>query len=147
MKKRRILAAWGLTMAFLSGCGASFDVSQSTLEDYANDNEGVYADVTSDYSDYDYVEGVYVVETDDIHVELWDLDSTTDASAWFQNNVETLKSTAKTNSGSSTSNGGNYKFNTDDGYYRILFSEDEGVYAHGDKEAVDAALSTMGIAK
>lgn len=54
----------------LTGCGASFDVTPSTLESYANSNSGIYSDVTSDFSSYDYVEGVYVAETDGAHVEL-----------------------------------------------------------------------------
>lgn len=63
-------------VVMLTGCGASFSISASDLEKYSEDNSAVYADMSDSYTDtYDYV-----MEKDDVHVELWDLDITQNAS-------------------------------------------------------------------
>ena len=148
MKKLKKIVAVSLAgMMLLTGCGASFDVSSSALETYADEQSGVYADVTDNYSEYDYVEGVYVAETDGAHVELWDFNNAEYAGGWFTNNVESTKTMAASHSGSSNSEGGDYSFNVDGTYYRILFSGDKGIYAYGTKENVNQALSSMGIVK
>lgn len=146
MKKLGYLAAVSFVGAMmLTGCGASFSVSSSVLEDYADHNSGLYADVTSDYADTSSLEGVYVMETDDIHVELWDWEDTAHASAWFQDNMEILKDESSSHSGSDTTSGGDYSFKTLGKYYRLLFSDDQGIYAYGDKEALNNALIEMNI--
>ncbi|MGN0342671.1 MAG: hypothetical protein ACI4DO_07745 [Roseburia sp.] len=146
MKKVSYLVAVGLMGAMLlTGCGASFSVSPSDLEDYADNNSGLYADVTSDYTGTSSLEGVYVMETDDIHVELWDWEDTTHASAWFQDNMEILKDESSSHSGSDTTSGGDYSFKASDNYYRLLFSDDQGIYAYGDKDALNDALIEMNV--
>lgn len=95
---------------------------------------------------YDYLDGLYVMEKDDVHIELWDLDTTQNASKWFESNVEDIKEGSKSSSGSSTSSGGSYTISTDDIVYRILFSEDKGIYAYGDtKDSVNKVLADLNI--
>ena len=148
MKGLKKLLPVSIVALMLTGCGASFDVTPSTLENYASSNSGIYSDVTSDYSSYDYVEGVYVTETDDAHVEMWDFDTKINASAWFSENVEDLKSGSSSISGSNTTTSGDYTINTSETCYRVLFCNDKGIYAYGDdKDAVNSVLSSMNITK
>lgn len=145
MKKSALIAGL-IGVVLLTGCGAKFDISSADLENW----EGcTYSDVSDDYtSNYDYVDGVYVAEKDDIHVELWDLNSTSNASKWFEGNVEDIKEKAKSSSGSSTSASGDYTINTGDVVYRILFCGDKGIYAYGDdKDSLNDALSALNITK
>lgn len=148
MKGFKKLLTVSAVALMLTGCGASFDVTPSTLENYASSNSGVYSDVTSDYSSYGYVEGVYVAETDGAHVELWDMSSKDNASAWFSGNVEELKAGSSSSAGSNTTSSGDYTINVSGACYRVLFCNDKGIYAYGDtKEAVNSALSSMNIIK
>lgn len=137
----------GLLVASLTGCGASFSISATDLEKYSEDNSAVYADMSDSYTEtYDYLDGLYVMEKDDVHIELWDLDTTQNASKWFESNVEDIKEGSKSSSGSSTSSGGSYIISTDDMVYRVLFSEDKGIYAYGDtKDSVNKVLADLNI--
>lgn len=147
MRKKGLLVASLIGVVMLTGCGASFSISASDLEKYSEDNSAVYADMSDSYTDtYDYLDGLYVMEKDDVHVELWDLDTTQNASKWFESNVEDIKDGSKSSSGSSTSSGGSYTISTDDMIYRILFSEDKGIYAYGDtKDSVNKVLADLNI--
>lgn len=131
----------------LTGCGASFSISATDLEKYSEDNSAVYADMSDSYTEtYDYLDGLYVMKKDDVHIELWDLDTTQNASKWFESNVDGIKEGSKSSSGSSTSSGGSYTISTDDMVYRILFSEDKGIYAYGDtKDSVNKVLADLNI--
>lgn len=130
MRKKGLLVASLIGVVMLTGCGASFSISASDLEKYSEDNSAVYADMSDSYTDtYDYLDGLYVMEKDDVHVELWDLDTTQNASKWFESNVEDIKEGSKSSSGSSTS-----------------FSEDKGIYAYGDtKDSVNKVLVDLNI--
>lgn len=147
MRKKGLLVASLIGVVMLTGCGASFSISASDLEKYSEDNSAVYADMSDSYTDtYDYLDGLYVMEKDDVHVELRDLDTTQNASKWFESNVEDIKEGSKSSSGSSTSSGGSYTISTDDIVYRILFSEDKGIYAYGDtKDSVNKVLADLNI--
>jgi hypothetical protein len=147
MRKKGLLVASLIGVVMLTGCGASFSISASDLEKYSEDNSAVYADMSDSYTDtYDYLDDLYVMEKDDVHVELWDLDTTQNASKWFESNVEDIKEGSKSSSGSSTSSGGSYTISTDDMVYRILFSEDKGIYAYGDtKDSVNKVLADLNI--
>lgn len=147
MRKKGLLVASLIGVVMLTGCGASFSISASDLEKYSEDNSAVYADMSDSYTDtYDYLDGLYVMEKDDVHVELLDLDTTQNASKWFESNVEDIKEGSKSSSGSSTSSGGSYTISTDDMVYRILFSEDKGIYAYGDtKDSVNKVLADLNI--
>lgn len=147
MRKKGLLVASLIGVVMLTGCGASFSISASDLEKYSEDNSAVYADMSDSYTDtYDYLDGLYVMEKDDVHVELRDLDTTQNASKWFESNVEDIKDGSKSSSGSSTSSGGSYTISTDDMVYRILFSEDKGIYAYGDtKDSVNKVLADLNI--
>lgn len=147
MRKKGLLVASIIGVVMLTGCGASFSISASDLEKYSEDNSAVYADMSDSYTDtYDYLDGLYVMEKDDVHVELRDLDTTQNASKWFESNVEDIKEGSKSSSGSSTSSGGSYTISTDDMVYRILFSEDKGIYAYGDtKDSVNKVLADLNI--
>jgi hypothetical protein len=147
MRKKGLLVASLIGVVMLTGCGASFSISASDLEKYSEDNSAVYADMSDSYTDtYDYLDGLYVMEKDDVHVELRDLDTTQNASKWFESNVEDIKEGSKSSSGSSTSSGGSYTISTDDMVYRILFSEDKGIYAYGDtKDSVNKVLADLNI--
>lgn len=130
MRKKGLLVASLIGVVMLTGCGASFSISASDLEKYSEDNSAVYADMSDSYTDtYDYLDGLYVMEKDDVHVELRDLDTTQNASKWFESNVEDIKDGSKSSSGSSTS-----------------FSEDKGIYAYGDtKDSVNKVLVDLNI--
>lgn len=147
MRKKGLLVASLIGVVMLTGCGASFSISASDLEKYSEDNSAVYADMSDSYTEtYDYLDGLYVMEKDDVHIELWDLDTTQNASKWFESNVEDIKEGSKSSSGSSTSSGGSYTISTDDMVYRILFSEDKGIYAYGDtKDSVNKVLADLNI--
>lgn len=147
MRKKGLLVASLIGVVMLTGCGASFSISASDLEKYSEDNSAVYADMSDSYTDtYDYLDGLYVMEKDDVHVELRDLDTTQNASKWFESNVEDIKEGSKSSSGSNTSSGGSYTITTDDMVYRILFSEDKGIYAYGDtKDSVNKVLADLNI--
>lgn len=147
MRKKGLLVASLIGVVMLTGCGASFSISASDLEKYSEDNSAVYADMSDSYTDtYDYLDGLYVMEKDDVHVELRDLDTTQNVSKWFESNVEDIKEGSKSSSGSSTSSGGSYTISTDDMVYRILFSEDKGIYAYGDtKDSVNKVLADLNI--
>lgn len=68
------------------------------------------------------------------------------ASKWFESNVEDLKEDSKSSSGSSTTSGGDYTITTDDMVYRILFSDDKGIFAYGDtKDSVNKVLADLNI--
>lgn len=147
MRKKGLLVASLIGVVMLTGCGASFSISATDLEKYSEDNSAVYADMSDSYTEtYDYLDGLYVMEKDDVHIELWDLDTTQNASKWFESNVEDIKEGSKSSSGSSTSSGGSYTISTDDMVYRILFSEDKGIYAYGDtKDSVNKVLADLNI--
>lgn len=147
MRKKGLLVASLIGVVMLTGCGASFSISATDLEKYSEDNSAVYADMSDSYTEtYDYLDGLYVMEKDDVHIELWDLDTTQNASKWFESNVEGIKEGSKSSSGSSTSSGGRYTISTDDMVYRILFSEDKGIYAYGDtKDSVNKVLADLNI--
>ena len=103
----------------------------------------MYSDLTADYTDYDYIKGVYTVETDNAHIELWAFDAPARASLWFENNFNMLKASASSSSGSLTRTGGSYSLIVDDTPYRLMFSGAKGIYAYGD--GVDDALATINI--
>lgn len=147
MRKKGLLVASLIGVVMLTGCGASFSISATDLEKYSEDNSAVYADMSDSYTEtYDYLDGLYVMEKDDVHIELRDLDTTQNASKWFESNVEDIKEGSKSSSGSSTSSGGSYTISTDDMVYRILFSEDKGIYAYGDtKDSVNKVLADLNI--
>lgn len=147
MRKKGLLVASLIGVVMLTGCGASFSISATDLEKYSEDNSAVYADMSDSYTEtYDYLDGLYVMEKDDVHIELRDLDTTQNASKWFESNVEGIKEGSKSSSGSSTSSGGRYTISTDDMVYRILFSEDKGIYAYGDtKDSVNKVLADLNI--
>lgn len=130
----------------LTGCDASFSITSSDLEGYAESNSGAYSDVTSQYESYGYVEGVYVMEANDVHVELWDFDTSGNASGWFNNNLESTKQGASSSSGSSTGSSGNYTINKGGTCYRLLFCDDLGIWAEGtSKDEINEVLSDLGI--
>lgn len=147
MRKKGLLVASLIGVVMLTGCGASFSISATDLEKYSENNSAVYADMSDSYTEtYDYLDGLYVMEKDDVHVELWDLDTAQNASKWFESNVEDIKEGSKSSSGSSTSSGGSYTISTDDMVYRILFSGDKGIYAYGDtKDSVNKVLADLNI--
>ena len=147
MRKKGLLVASLIGVVMLTGCGASFSISATDLEKYSEDNSAVYADMSDSYTEtYDYLDGLYVMEKDDVHIELWDLDTTQNASKWFESNVDGIKEGSKSSSGSSTSSGDRYTISTDDMVYRILFSEDKGIYAYGDtKDSVNKVLADLNI--
>jgi uncharacterized lipoprotein YehR (DUF1307 family) len=148
--KRFITAALAVAtlVVTLTGCGSvSFDVSKSDFETYAKNNSGTLTDVTSNHSDVSNVENVSLLTIGSASVELWDFSSTEAASQWIDDTQKTLSNGAKSYSGSAGSNGGSYTITTSDKYYRILFSGDKGIYAYGDKDAVNSALSALNIAK
>ena len=147
MRKKCLLVASLIGVVMLTGCGASFSISATDLEKYSEDNSAVYADMSDSYTEtYDYLDGLYAMEKDDVHIELWDLDTTQNASKWFESNVEDIKEGSKSSSGSSTLSGGSYTISTDDMVYRILFSEDKGIYAYGDtKDSVNKVLADLNI--
>lgn len=71
MRKKHLLVASLIGVAMLTGCGASFQISASDLEKYSEDNSAVYSDVSDSYTEaYDYLDGLYVMEKDDVHIEL-----------------------------------------------------------------------------
>ena len=117
------------------------------MEKYSDDNSAVFSDVSDSYTEtYNYLDGLYVIEKDDVHVELLDIDSSKNASKWFESNVEDLKKDSKSSSGSSTTSGGNYTIMTDDMVYRVLFSDDKGIFAYGDtKDSVNKVLADLNI--
>lgn len=145
--KRKLIAIGLICATLLTGCGANFQISASDLEKYAEDNSAVYSDMSDSYTEsYNYIDGLYVMNKEDVHVELWDLDSTENASKWFENNVESLKGDSKSNSGNSTASGGNYTITTDDMVYRVLFSGNKGIFAYGDtKDSVNEVLTDLNI--
>lgn len=147
MRKKHLLVASLIWVAMLTGCGASFQISASDLEKYSEDNSAVYSDVSDSYTEaYDYLDGLYVMEKDDVHIELWDINSSKNASKWFESNVEDLKEDSKSSSGSSTTSGGNYTITTDDMVYRVLFSDDKGIFAYGDtKDSVNKVIADLNI--
>lgn len=62
MRKKGLLVAGLIGVVMLTGCGASLVLV---------DNSAVYADMSDSYTDtYDYLDGLYVMEKDDVHVEL-----------------------------------------------------------------------------
>lgn len=131
----------------LTGCGASFTISPEALETYAENSGYAYADVSDDYADYSYIDGLYVMASTDAHVELWDLTSADYAASWFQSNVEDLENKESSNRGSSTSSGGDYAFTIDGEYYRVCFSGDICIYAHGEKNSIINILTDLEIVK
>lgn len=147
MRKKHLLVASLFGVVLLTGCGASFQISASDLEKYSEGNSAVYSDVSDSYTEtYDYLDGLYIMEKDDVHVELWDIDSSKNASKWFESNVKDLKEDSKSSSGSSTTSGGNYTITTDDMIYRVLFSDDKGIFAYGDtKDSVNKVLADLNI--
>lgn len=147
MRKKHLLVAGLIGVAMLTGCGANFQISASDLEKYSEDNSAVFSDVSDSYTEtYNYLDGLYVMEKDDVHVELWDIDSSKNASKWFESNVEDLKEDSKSSSGSSTTSGGDYTITTDDMVYRVLFSDDKGIFAYGDtKDSVNKVLADLNI--
>lgn len=147
MKIKKLLAVGLLSTMILTGCGASFTITPETLETYAEDSDYAYADISDEYTDYSYIDGVYVMASTDAHVELWDLSSADYAAGWFQSNVEDLENKASSNIGSSTSSGGDYAFTIDGEYYRVFFSGDTGIYAYGEKDSVINILTDLEIMK
>lgn len=144
MKKRLVIFSL-LGLLVLGGCGTSFTTSSATLEQYANENEYIYSDVSEDYADYGYITGVYVMEAENAHVELWEFDSAGTASQWMSGNVETIKEGSSSSSGSYTSSGGDYSITNSGTYYRIMFSDTSGIYAYGNKDSVNDALTSIGV--
>jgi hypothetical protein len=142
---KKVLAVCGIVVA-LTGCGASFSITNSDLQTYATNNSNEYSDVSSEYESYSYVDGVYLMYNNNTQVELWDLDSTANASSWFQSNLATLEASASTKVGSSSSSGGDYSLTVSGVYYRLLFSEDKGIYAYSDnKDDLTNTLVGLGI--
>lgn len=149
MKKRPIVLFIAICIiAALTGCGTNFTVSNAELSDYAENHEGIFADITSDYSEVTQIEGCYIAEADGVHVELWDFDSTDSAGSWFSDNLEDLKEAYSNYTGSTSSSSGDYSFFTDGKFYHLMYCNDLGIWAEGsDKEAVNKVLIDLGIIK
>jgi hypothetical protein len=147
-KFKVVLAATVMTAMVLTGCGASFDISGSDLENYADKNDSFeFYDDSSIYEDEDYIDGVYVIESDETHVELWDLSSTSRAQSWFDDEVESLTGiNGASYSGSETSSGGDYTIKDSEVVYRLLFSNDKFIYSYSDsKETLTEVLEGIGV--
>lgn len=141
--KRLILTALCSTL-LLTGCTASFDVKPSSLEKYAEEHDGVFTDKTEEYSEDLAIDGLYLVDTDDAHVELWDWGNTDDCRSWFHENVEAKLETSKSYSKSNTSKAGTASITDENGdYYKICFSKDKGIFACGDKDSVHEILDEI----
>lgn len=141
--KRLILTALCSTL-LLTGCAPKFDVKPSSLEKYAEEHDGVFTDKTEEYVVDLAIDGLYLVDTDDAHIELWDWDNTDNCRSWFNTNVEERLQTSKSYSKSSTSKAGTASMTDENGdYYKIYFSEDKGIYACGAKDSVNKALDEM----
>lgn len=147
MRKKRLLTVGLMGITLIAGCGAKFNINASDLESYSEENNAIYVDMSNNYtSDYEYIDGVYILEKDDVHVELWDLDTTENAASWFANNVNILKEDSKSNVGSNTKISGDYTITTDVAVYRVLFLNDKGIYAYGDsKDSVNQILNDLGV--
>lgn len=142
MKKIFTICFSLLCIFSLSGCSKDFSIDSATLKKWGD----VFNDVSESYSRYTYIDGVYVAEKNNVHVELWDCDNSSDAKKWFSGNVETLKETAKTHVGSNTNSNGDYTITKDGKVYRIMFSDDKGIYSYAnDKDSLNKALKELNI--
>lgn len=75
MKISKILATGMLCVTLLTGCGASFEITPDALETYAENNDGEYYDASEDKAEEAYLDGMYKMVTDGVHLELWDMDN------------------------------------------------------------------------
>lgn len=146
MKIPKILATGMLCVTLLTGCGASFEITPDALETYAENNDGEYYDASEDKAGEAYLDGMYKMVTDGVHLELWDMDSTENAKLWFETNVDNVqRSGSKSHVVTTTSKSGDATIVTDAGYYRILFCDDKGIIVLGEKDKVDKALKDLNI--
>ena len=141
MKSKITAIALVIALA-LVGCGASFSVTPTDFEKYANSNGYTYSEETEEnLSDYD-VQNIATITNDLCSIELWTFNSGADK--WFTDTIEYLKKDSKGYSGSTTFDSGDYTF-LGDGSYRVLFCDNLGIKASGDKEAIEAALRDLNI--
>lgn len=147
MKNKSISYALMLgVLILMTGCGADFDIDASTLETYATEHEADYADLSDDFDDTPYVNGTYVIESGGIHVEMWEFDNKSHAQSWFTENVGDYKDSAEYSAGTNLVNSGNYIIRKDDTSYRILFSDNVGIFARGDStDDVNAVLIDLNV--
>ena len=105
-----------------------------------------YYDASEDKAGEAYLDGMYKMVTDGVHLELWDMDSTENAKLWFETNVDNVqRSGSKSHVVTTTSKSGDATIVTDAGYYRILFCDDKGIIVLGEKDKVDKALKDLNI--
>ena len=141
--KKIVLTALCSTL-LLTGCAPKFDVKPSSLEKYAEEHDGVFTDKTEEYSEDLAIDGLYLVDTDDAHVELWDWGNTDDCRSWFHENVEVKLETSKSYSQSNTSKAGTASITDKNGdFCEVKFSEDKGIFACGDKDSVKKVLDEI----
>lgn len=148
MRKKFFTTAAIMTVMMLTGCGANsnIDTTVADLENYAYKHENItFTDVTDDYKNIDYIEALGIVETADVHIELWDMDGTVSAASWFKNNSADLEEQSNGYAGSTDDDSGDYSYSIDGEYYRLIYAKDKGVYAYGTKTEVNKLLKNLNI--
>lgn len=147
-KKTTVLFTTIYIIMALTGCGANFNVSDSELKTYAENNAGVFTDISDNYGNVEQIEGCYVTEVDGVHVELWDFDSTENAGTWFNSNLADIKEDSSSFSGSTSKSSGDYSVTKNSIFYRLMYCNEIGIWAEGnDKDAVNKVLAELNIIK
>lgn len=154
MKKKKIVSVLALLVVavlLLTSCGAKFKITPEEFIEYAQTNDLISGEVTdeikagTDSETAKLLKSVHVMQNENVHIELWVWQDTDTAGRWFQSNKETLEYKASSNSGSDTTDSGNYTFKIDDVTYKLLFSGNSGIYAYGDKAELKDILKALKI--
>lgn len=163
MKKSKIalIALIAVMVLLFASCGGKTGTSGDSdsktpvaeavdYSQYAEENDMIYSDATEDIKsqlgdDADLLTSIDVVANDNAHIEVWTWNDVTTAGSWFQSNKDTLAEKASSNIGSNTTKKGSYTFTVDGETYKLSFNGNVGVYAYGDKDALDTHLSAMGL--
>lgn len=126
-----------MLLILITGCGADFGVSSYDLTEYAATADGVVEETLGGYS----------MDVEGAHVEFTNMVTRDDAAVWFENQYDSLHEESSSSAGSKMTESGDYWFVIDGEYHRILFDEEQCVYAYGEKDAVVEALKGIRVIK
>lgn len=135
-----IMAIMVLTLS-LSACKSKDPINASTFQEELETQKYTVQDITSEYAEHAHILKALGAQTNDVHIEFFEIDNKDNAAAMFSTNKKTIEG-YKTGSGASdasVSNGSyeKYAVTTSEAYYTVVRVDKTMIYAYSTRDSKD----------
>ena len=123
-------------MVTLTACRTREPVTSDVFKEKAEDLGYTVSNITDQYAQYTYILKCVGFETDSIHMEFFEIDSSDNAVSFFDANktqVETYKSSGTTETSVSVNSYQKYTLKTQEKYYIVVQVGTTAIYSYCDK--------------